>query len=362
MTSVVSELPGVSGRPLASPSGTRAAVQISSLTKAFPVRRSVREMLGRQGSGPPRSVTAVDSVTLEIGAGEFFGLLGPNGAGKTTLFKILAGVLLPDAGTAAVGGHDVVHDPDAARRALTPVLGDERSLNWRLTARENLELYAVLLEVPRLERAERIDSLLVEVGLADTGTKLVGAFSSGMRQRLLIGRALLSRPQVLLLDEPTRSLDPVSARTLRHFLRDEIAARRGCTVLLATHNAEEAFEFCDRVAVLDRGRLLACGPARALAHQYGDETHQVWTTEPEHGAFAELVRQGLAYDLRLAEARENEWRCVELAVRDGSAGAAAVLELLRAARVPVCRFERLPLSLADLIERVVARERRGPLG
>jgi ABC-2 type transport system ATP-binding protein len=339
----------------------RPAVQLSGLTKRFPVRRRVRDML-RGSAGASESVTAVEDVTLSIKAGELFGLLGPNGAGKTTLFKMLSSVLLPDAGTATIGGHDVVREAHVVRRALTPVLGDERSLNWRLTARENLELYAVLLEVPRQERAKRIDLLLDEIGLADTGTKLVGAFSSGMRQRLLVGRALLSRPQVLLLDEPTRSLDPVSARTLRTFLRDEIVGRRGCTVLLATHNAEEAFELCDRVAVLDHGRVLACGPARALAERYGDETHRIWTTEPGHTAFEEIARRGLATAVRVLELRDGSWGCVELAVRDGSNGAAAVLELLRLARVPVCRFERIPLSLADLLERVVAREqvmRRG---
>jgi ABC-type multidrug transport system ATPase subunit len=147
---------------------------------------------------------------------------------------------------------------------------------------------------------------------------------------------------------------------LRHFLREEIATRRGCTVLLATHNAEEAFEFCDRVAVLDRGRVLASGPARTLALAYGDETHRVWTTAPGHSAFTSLVRQGLAYDVRVANEREDAWHCVELAVRGGATGAAAVLEVLRVAQVPVCRFERVPLSLADLLERVVARER--PIG
>ncbi len=348
---------GLEGRA----TGSQPAVQLSGLTKHFPVRRRVRDMLRRR-VGASQSVTAVDDVTLSIGAGEFFGLLGPNGAGKTTLFKMLSSVLLPDAGTATVGGHDIVREAHVVRRALTPVLGDERSLNWRLTARENLELYAVLLEVPRQERVRRIDQLLDEVGLADTGTKLVGAFSSGMRQRLLVGRALLSRPQVLLLDEPTRSLDPVSARTLRNFLRDEIVGRRGCTVLLATHNAEEAFELCDRVAVLDHGRVRACGPARALAQAYGDETHRIWTTAPDHPAFDDIGRRGLATGVRLLDVSEGRWRCVELAVRDGANGAATVLELLRVAQVPVCRFERIPLSLADLMERVVAREQVMPRG
>src|SRR5262245_8535234 len=228
------------------PPAPAPVVRVAGLTKAFTKRRGLREML-RSPRARERA-TAVESVSCEIAPGEFFGLLGPNGAGKTTLFKMLATVLLPDAGTATIDGHDVVRDSAAVRRVLTPAVGDERSLQWRLSARENLELFAALLEVPRREQRSRIDGLLAEVGLADTGAKLVGAFSSGMRQRLLIARALLARPKVLLLDEPTRSLDPISARAFRTFLRDEIAGRRNCAVLLATHNAEEAFDLCDRVA------------------------------------------------------------------------------------------------------------------
>ena len=153
-------------------------------------------------------MTALDDVSLEIPQGEFLGLLGPNGAGKTTLFKMLATLILPDHGSATVEGYDVVSDPVSVRSVLTPVIADERSLNWRLTARENLDLYAVLYEVPRSERKRRVETVLANVGLEHVGEKMAGAFSSGMRQRLLIARALLARPKVLLLDEPTRSLDP----------------------------------------------------------------------------------------------------------------------------------------------------------
>ena len=329
-----------------------AAVRIDAITKRYSVRRGWRETLRHPRSG--RTTLALDHVTLEIARGEFFGLLGPNGAGKTTLFKVLATLIEPEAGTAFVEGHDVRLEPDDVRRALTPVIADERSLNWRLTARENLDLYAVLLDVPRGERRERIDRVLADVGLLDVGEKMVGAFSSGMRQRLLIGRALLSRPRVLLLDEPTRSLDPVSARTFRAFLREEIVGRHGCTVLLATHNAEEAFELCDRVAILDRGRVLACGAARALAQSYGDERHRLWTREPAHPAFEALVKSGLVAQCRRLPDEEDGWACLELVVHGGLAESAAALRELGDAGVSVARFERVPLSLADLIERVVA--------
>jgi len=331
---------------------THGVVRIDGVTKRYQVRRGWRETLRHPRSG--RTTLALDHVSLEIGRGEFFGLLGPNGAGKTTLFKVLATLIEPEMGTAFVEGHDVRLEPGEVRRALTPVIADERSLNWRLTARENLELFAVLLDVPRAECRERIDRVLADVGLLDVGEKMVGAFSSGMRQRLLIARALLSRPRVLLLDEPTRSLDPVSARTFRAFLREEIVGRHGCTVLLATHNADEAFELCDRVAVLDRGRVLACGAARALAQSYGDERHRVWTRTPAHPAFDALVKSGLVDRLHRLPDEEDGWGCLELVVHGGLAESAAALRALSTAGVSVARFERVPLSLADLIERVVA--------
>ncbi|HSH46152.1 MAG TPA: ABC transporter ATP-binding protein, partial [Longimicrobiales bacterium] len=228
-------------------------VRVRGLTKTFPVRRSWRDLI-REPFTRPERITALRDIHFDVGPAEFFGLLGANGAGKTTLFKMLAAQLLPDEGTALVKGFDVVREAAEVRRILTPVVADERSLNWRLTARQNLELFASLYGLRGPAADERVTSLLETVELTDTGTKMVGAFSSGMKQRLLIARALLGNPRVLLLDEPTRSLDPVSARRFRRFLREELAARQGCTVLLATHSADEAFDLCDRVAILDRGR------------------------------------------------------------------------------------------------------------
>src|SRR5690606_27038464 len=152
-----------------------------------------------------------------------------------------ATLVTPDHGTVRVEGLDVVRDAAAVRRALVPVVADERSLRWRLNAYENLRLYAVLYRVPAARLRSRIQEVLEVVGLEATGHKMVGQFSSGMRQRLLVARALLSSPRVLLLDEPTRGLDPLSARALRAFLKDDLCRRQGRTVLLATHNAEEAF-------------------------------------------------------------------------------------------------------------------------
>jgi ABC-type multidrug transport system ATPase subunit len=344
--------------PLA-PARTAAphAVRIQDVQKNFPVRRTMREIFRH-----PFRVEwkrALDDVSLEIRRGEFFGLLGPNGAGKTTLFKILATVVTPDRGSATVEGFDVVRRAASIRQLLAPVIADERSLRWRLTARENLRLFATLYGLPPRDIPLRIDEVLGIVGLQDTDRQLVGRFSSGMKQRLLIGRALIPQPRVLLLDEPTRSLDPVSARTLRTFLRQEICHGLGCTVLLATHSADEAFELCDRIAILDKGRIVATGETEKLVIQFSDERYSLWTTTPRHAAIAALTERGLAHGAHeQAVSRDDEgWTRVDLDIPGGFSRAAQALAFLTERGVSVARFERVRLSLGELIERAIGRQR-----
>ena len=341
--------------PVPAPRG-RIAVHMEGLRKRFSVRRPFDEVIREPFAR--RYTQALQDVTCQVEEGEFFGLLGPNGAGKSTLFKTLATLVTPDAGSATILGHDIVRDPHEVRRVLVPVVADERSLRWRLSARENLRLYAVLYGVPSAGLSDRVDHVLDVVQLGGTGSQMVGQFSSGMKQRLLIARALLARPRVLLLDEPTRGLDPVSARTLRTFLKDEICHRHGCTVLLATHNTEEAFELCDRVAILEKGRVLVSGPASHLASHYGEPRHRLWTPRPDHPALSGLLRSGAVDDLRAGEPDADGWIMVELNVPGGPADVARVLERLVTQGMTLSRFERSPVSLADLIRAraAVARE------
>ncbi|HEY9427936.1 MAG TPA: ABC transporter ATP-binding protein [Gemmatimonadaceae bacterium] len=340
---------------LGSPSEPAPAVVLDGLTKSFPARRGWLETIRHPLSTQYQQV--LRGVSCTVREGEFFGLLGPNGAGKTTLFKILATLVLPDSGSATIAGFDVVQNAREVRRVLSPVIADERSLYWRLSSRENLELYGALQGLDRSASRRRAGELLEVVGLDDTGEKMVGSFSSGMKQRLLIARALIAYPRVLLLDEPTRSLDPVSARRFRAFLQEEIVGRQKCTVLLATHNAEEALELCDRVAVLNRGQLLAAGTAQSIASEMGNDRYRLWTSDPGHPGIAALAERGVVEGITTREGDDSGWTVLEMDLPGGLERAAQVVAFLTEQGVPIARFEYAELSLADLIERVV--EQRG---
>lgn len=336
----------------------RTALKMEGLAKRFAVRRTLAEILSQPFAR--RYVDALRGVNFSVREGEFFGVLGPNGAGKTTLFKTLATIVIPDSGRGTVLGRDIVKEAQDVRRLLIPVVADERSLRWRLSARENLRLYAVLYGVPASLVARRVDEALGVVNLQHTGNQMVGQFSSGMKQRLLIARALMARPQVLLLDEPTRGLDPVSARTLREFLRDEVCRRQGCTVLLATHNAEEAFGLCDRVGILDRGRMLVTGPASELAAEYGEARYRISTQHADHAALGGLARTGLVEAVQPSGRVADGWTDIDMVIPGGAHDAARVLELLVRQGMSVARFERVGLTLAELIESVQRSQAETP--
>jgi ABC-type multidrug transport system ATPase subunit len=201
------------------------------------------------------SVLALDGLDLDVKPGEIVSALGPNGAGKSTLLRILGTTVLPDAGTASVGGIDVVSDPVAARRQVGLMVGDERSLYWRLSGRGNLAFFAALQGMRRREALTRAGELLELVGLSDAADRHVLGYSSGMRARLSLARALLARPPLLLLDEPTRSLDPLAASDFRK-TAGRLAHQHQTGILLATHDLHEAVAVSDRVVILSAGRAV----------------------------------------------------------------------------------------------------------
>ena len=344
------------GTPVTTPNVDPPLVRVTDLWKQFPVRRSLGDILRRPVGATPSP--AVADVSLDVHAGEFVGLLGPNGAGKTTLLKVLATLIVPDRGSASVAGHDVVREPANVRRVIAPVLANERSLYWRLSARENLELFAALLRLSQAETSARVSDALDVVGLANTGKKMVGQFSAGMMQRLLVARALLGHPRVLLLDEPTRSLDPTAAHSFRSFLREELAGRRRCAVLVATHRTEEAFELCDRVVVMNRGRVAASGPATVLGESLMGSRYSVWTLEPNHAALEDRVAAGRARRVAARSDGDGKWWRVEVEIEGGDDAAQELLAALIQSGMPIARFERVIAPLGELIERAIDRSGR----
>lgn len=243
------------------------AITVENLGKDFPVVGSGVDFLRLPFTRPRKR--ALDRVSLAVAPGEVFGLLGPNGAGKTTLLKVLCTLLIPNRGRAALLGCDVVRQAAAVRQQLGYCPGYERSFYLRLSARENLRFYGALNDLSPQFLRDRIPAVLTSLGLGEVVDEPVRNFSTGMLQRLSLARALLHHPPVVLLDEPTRSLDPTGAAWLRGYLRDELAARQGCTILLATHNLTEAEEVCHRLAVLDQGQVKALGTPAEICRRVG---------------------------------------------------------------------------------------------
>ena len=238
------------------------AVEVTGLTKVFEKgRRTIWQRLRREPDRREQFV-AVKGIDLRVERGEIFGVLGPNGAGKTTTLRMLATLLEPTSGTVRVLGIDVRTHPREVRASLGAMLSGERSLYWKLTARENLEYFAALYHVPPKEQQARIDGALLAVKLADRADDYVERYSTGMRQRLALARALLPDPPLVILDEPTVGLDPQSARDLRERVRE--LKRQGRTVLLTTHYMEEADQLCDRIAIIDHGEIVALDTPAAL--------------------------------------------------------------------------------------------------
>jgi len=237
-------------------------IETHELTKRFREVRSYRDAVRYPWRRAEK--LAVDSVSISVGAGEVFGLLGQNGAGKTTLIRMLSTSLLPTSGQARVGGYDVVREAHRVRGLIGLVGGEDRSFAGRLSGRENLEFFAALQQVPRDIARRRIDELLRRLDLAGSAHRLFENYSAGMRQKMAIARGLVSEPQVVFMDEPTRALDPISAREVLDLVTQYVVGELGRTVVLATHSLAEAEELCDRLVLIRAGRVIAAGTVAEL--------------------------------------------------------------------------------------------------
>ncbi|HEV3469793.1 MAG TPA: ABC transporter ATP-binding protein [Pyrinomonadaceae bacterium] len=247
------------------------AISIDRVSKTYPVPLARARQFFRIKPAAP--VEALRDVSFEVREGEIFGLIGRNGAGKTTLTKIIATLVQPSAGSVSVRGFDSVRDEERVRASIGLAGAEERSFYWRLTVEQNLTFFARLYGLSARGARRRIAELLELLELADSRRRRFGELSTGNKQRMAVARALLNSPPVLLLDEPTRSLDPVAAARTRELIGRLARGRPPATVLLTSHNLAEVEELCERVAVISRGRIRALDTPQSLRSAHRQREH-----------------------------------------------------------------------------------------
>ena len=331
------------------------AVDARGLVKVF--ERGRRTFWQRLRGEPDRRERfhAVDGIDLRVERGEIFGLLGPNGAGKTTTMKMLATLLIPTSGTISVLGIDVLARPRDVRARLGAMLSGERSLYWKPTARENLEYFAALYHVPPRQTRARIDDALTSVKLLDRADDYVERYSTGMRQRLALARALLPDPPLVILDEPTVGLDPQAARDLRARVRE--LRSQGRTVLLTTHYMEEADQLCDRVAIIDHGRIVALDTPGALKRTIrAEEVVRLEIGLADDGA-AVLERLGRSATVARSE-RHNGTLAVTAHCASARDFVPAAFDAARSAGATIQHVEVVPVTLEDVFISLTGRALR----
>ena len=304
------------------------AVKITELSKVY-------ETSGTWGfKAKKEPVTAVDHVSLAVGKGELFGLLGPNGAGKTTLVKMLCTLILPTSGTASISGHDL-SDELAIRATTGLVVSDERSFFWRLSVQRNLDFFAAMHGLHGERSRMRIQNVLNDVDLHNRAKSKFSDLSSGMRQRLAIARALLHEPKILFLDEPTRSLDPISTQRMHDLILD-LMNKKEMTVFLITHDLSEAAKMCHRLALMDQARIRKVGRLEELRRELKPKRDYIVTCSPFNvtGDFLQLQEQipSLQFGAPVIGESYSELR---LQVAEDEGELSAVLDFLRLRNVQV---------------------------
>ena len=233
-------------------------IEVRNLTKVYK-NKSFRK-------SKRKNIVAIDDISMDIKKEEIYGLIGPNGAGKTTFIKTLSTLILPDSGDVMINGHDLVKDAKKVRDMIGVVTGDySRSLYWRLTGKQNIKFFGNLYDMDRQDIKRRTDELLVKFGLEDRANDLVMNYSTGMKHKLSLARALLTKPPILLLDEPTTGIDPKSSYEIKKYIKEDLSET---TVVWTSHNLYEIEEVCDRVGMIDKGSLVLEGDPDELKTRY----------------------------------------------------------------------------------------------
>lgn len=287
-----------------------SAISIRNLSKTYPVPfRRLRAFFRRPVKDP---VEALRDVSFEVETGEIFGLIGRNGAGKTTLTKIVATLVQPTTGSVAVHGHDSVSDDEHVRRRIGLATAEERSFYWRLTSEQNLMFFARLHGLADRVAKHRIKDVFAKLELDEVARRRFGELSTGNKQRLAVARALLANPPVLLLDEPTRSLDPLAAARMRELIQSLAAQDPPATILLTSHNLSEVETLCARVAIISRGRIRAIDTPRNLRDlTSGSETVQITLSSGEKISFPRQHDDDLL-DKKIRELQTNSKRIIDI--------------------------------------------------
>jgi ABC-2 type transport system ATP-binding protein len=309
------------------------------------------EGLVREFKKGPRAVAGVD---LRVDAGEIYGFLGPNGAGKSTTVLMLTTLLPPSAGTARVGGHDVVREGPQVRRLIGAAL-QEAALDPHLTAREHMRLQTALHGFPRRERRARGDELIERVGLAEAADRRVGSYSGGMKRRLDLALALVHRPRILFLDEPTTGLDPQSRTALWQEV-GRLAREDGVTVFLTTQYLEEADQLANRVGIIDRGLIVAEGTPAALKASIGEPSVEAVPADP---ADRDRVAGVLARFGADGECHRSTDAGVAVRLAPDNDGLAAVVRALDAEGIPLAHLQLHAPTLDDVFLAKTGRSLEG---
>jgi ABC-2 type transport system ATP-binding protein len=327
-----------------------AAIEVEALSKSYAPQPSLLSLLRRAPPVPP--VLALDRVCFRVAQGEVLGLLGANGAGKTTLINILCTLLTPSAGRARVGGHDVVAAPGRARREVGLVTSNERSFYWRLSGRQNLRFFADLYHVPAGEVDRRIDEFLGALDLDAYADRRFDSYSTGIRQRFAFARAMLHRPRILFMDEPTKGLDPNASANLLEVIRDRILGVWKPTIIVTSHNLVEIEKLCDRVAIIDHGRLLRIGTLGELARSI--RAHEAYLIRAEGLSDAVLCGLRALLGDDAVRTRTDAPDTVELALGEGTRSLSRALAFLLGQGAIVRRCEPIEVSLEDVFRQTVA--------
>ena len=323
------------------------AVETKDLGRIYKIRGSKKEKAVR------KELVALENVNIEVRQGELFGLLGPNGAGKTTLIKILTTLLAPTSGWARVAGADVSLEPHRVRPMINMVSGGESSGYGLLTVRENLWMFSQFYGIPSKEANEKIEQLMKMVGMSDRLHTKSSDLSTGLRQKMNIVRGFLTDPQVLFLDEPTLGLDVGASRDVRKFILEWLKEDAKRTLLLTTHYMVEADELCDRVAIINKGKVLACDTPSALKQRLQKDALFEMDTSPLNGLGASTLES--LPEVRKAALTEIEGGARLKLTLVEEAALASVINILTQKNVKIMRLTKQEPTLEDVFVDMVGR-------